>query len=119
MVKLLSVFGATGRQGGALINHIPSSPSLSAAFALRGITRDASKPASITLPQRGVEIVEGIVDLNDTSSLHKAVAGSHVVFGVTNFWDKGSYDIEVAQGKAIADAAVAAGAARVFWYWER
>ncbi|KAK2812817.1 hypothetical protein FQN50_001146 [Emmonsiellopsis sp. PD_5] len=72
-----------------------------------------SRPPLIALQERGVEMVEA--DLNDTSTLSKAVAGSHVVFGVTNIWDKGSHDVEVAQGKAIADAAVAAGAAQIIW----
>lgn len=58
MSKLLTVFGVTGQQGGALIKHILDSPSLSSTFTLRGITRDASKPASIALKERGVEIVE-------------------------------------------------------------
>lgn len=58
MSKLLTVFGATGQQGGALIDHIIENPHLSSLFSLRGITRDASKPAAIALKNRGVEIVE-------------------------------------------------------------
>lgn len=113
MSKLLTVFGVTGQQGGALIKHILDSPSLSSTFTLRGITRDASKPASIALKERGVEIVEA--DLQVPSTLTKAVAGSHAVFGVTNFWESASYDVEVSQGKAIADAAVEAGAKQIIW----
>ena len=58
MAKLLTVFGATGQQGGALIRYILETPSLSSVFILRGVTRDASKPASIALKDIGVEIVE-------------------------------------------------------------
>ncbi|KAI0376649.1 hypothetical protein F5Y04DRAFT_292477 [Hypomontagnella monticulosa] len=113
MSKLLTVFGATGQQGGALINHILDSPYLSSAFTLRGITRDSSKAAAIALKERGVEIVEA--DLQVPSTIKKAVAGSHAVFGVTNFWESASYDVEVSQGKAIADAAVEAGVKQIIW----
>lgn len=65
MAKILTVFGATGQQGGALINSILESEHLSSMFTLRGITRDASKPASIALKDRGVEVVEVTADANN------------------------------------------------------
>ncbi|KAI1756247.1 hypothetical protein F4782DRAFT_537999 [Xylaria castorea] len=113
MVKLLTVFGATGQQGGALINYILENQALFADFSLRGVTRDATKPAATALGGRGVDIVEA--DLNIPSTLTKAVAGSHAVFAVTNFWEEASATIEISQGKAIADAAVAAGARQIIW----
>lgn len=58
MAKLLTVFGATGQQGGALIRYVLETPSLSAVFTLRGVTRDASKAASLALKDLGVEMVE-------------------------------------------------------------
>ncbi|KAF4980841.1 hypothetical protein FZEAL_3239 [Fusarium zealandicum] len=113
MAKLLTVFGTTGQQGGSLIRYIIDTPTLRHAFMLRGITRDASKPAAISLKNHGIEIVEA--DMNIRSSLDKAVAGSHVVFSMTNYWETGLAEIEVAQGKAIADAAVAAGVGQIIW----
>lgn len=44
MAKILTVFDATGQQGGALIDYILQHPEFS--FKLRGITRDASKSAA-------------------------------------------------------------------------
>lgn len=38
-----------------------------------------------------------------------AVKGADTVFLVTNFWETGSADVELAQGKAVTDAAKAAG----------
>lgn len=38
-----------------------------------------------------------------------AVKGAHTVFLVTNFWETGSAETELAQGKAVTDAAKAAG----------
>lgn len=58
MSKLLTVFGATGLQGGALINYILEHPKMSTKFNLRGVTRDASKPTSLALKAKGVEIVQ-------------------------------------------------------------
>ncbi|KAI0468162.1 hypothetical protein F4859DRAFT_216459 [Xylaria cf. heliscus] len=113
MVKLLTVFGATGQQGGALINYILENPALFTEFCLRGITRDSTKPAAVTLRERGVDIVEA--DLNIPSTLTKAVAGSHAVFAITNFWEEASAAVEISQGKAMADAAVAAGASQIIW----
>ena len=60
MAKLVTVFGATGQQGGALIDHILGNRYLSSVFKLRGITRDSSKPAAVALRERGVEIIEVI-----------------------------------------------------------
>jgi uncharacterized protein YbjT (DUF2867 family) len=113
MSKILTVFGATGNQGGSVIENILEHPQLSKEYKLRGVTRDASKPAAEALRDRGVEMVSA--QLNDPESVTKAVQGSAVVFGVTNFWDKMSYDNEVEQGKNIVDAAKAAGVERLIW----
>lgn len=57
MSKLITVFGATGNQGGSVIQAILADPTLSKEFKLRGITRDASKPAAQALQAKGVEMV--------------------------------------------------------------
>jgi hypothetical protein len=82
MSKLLTVFGATGQQGGSLITYVLNHPTLSKLYHLRGITRDTSKKASLDLKNLGVEIIQA--DLNDPPSLIPAVSGSYAVFGVTN-----------------------------------
>lgn len=56
--KLLTVFGATGKQGGALIKYVLKNPELSGLFELRGITRNKSKPAAVSLAGQGVEMIE-------------------------------------------------------------
>lgn len=57
MSKLLTVFGATGKQGGSIIDAVLSDAKLREEFTIRGITRDASKPAAQALAARGVEVV--------------------------------------------------------------
>ena len=108
MSKLLTVFGATGQQGGSVVEYVVNDPELSKQYKVRGITRDLTKPAAEALRQKGVEVVKA--DVDDKESLKKAVHGSHTVFGVTaTIYDEKLKERELAQGKAMADAAVAAG----------
>jgi len=55
--RLLVVFGATGNQGGSVIKSVLGDPKTAAQFAIRGITRDPSKPAAKELEAKGVEMV--------------------------------------------------------------
>lgn len=108
MAKLLTVFGATGQQGGSVVDYVINDPELSKQYKVRGITRDLTKPAVQVLQQKGVEIVKA--DSDDPSSLQKAMQGAHTVFGVTaTIYDEKLKERELAQGKAMADAAVDAG----------
>lgn len=100
--RLLTVFGATGNQGGSVIQKFLQHPRLKTQFSLRAVTRNADSDKAKALAAKGVEVVEA--DLNDAKTVNTAVAGSSVVFGLTNFWDPTTRDQETAQGKAIADA---------------
>lgn len=57
MSKILTVFGATGNQGGSVIRTILADPILSKEWKIRGITRDPSKQAAKDLVAKGVEVV--------------------------------------------------------------
>lgn len=57
MSKLLTVFGATGAQGGSVIQAVLADDVLSKEYKIRGITRDVSKPAAQALAEKGVEVV--------------------------------------------------------------
>ncbi|KAM0548782.1 hypothetical protein ACHAPJ_009778 [Fusarium lateritium] len=113
MPRLLTIFGVTGQQGNALARYILDTQPLRSLFTLRGVTRDVSKLAAVALKNEGVEIVEA--DMSIRPMLDKAVAGSDVVFSMTNFWEKCSAEFDVAQGKSIVDAAVAAGVSQIIW----
>ena len=101
--KILVVFGATGNQGGSVVNSILSDSNTAKEFKIRGITRDPSKPNAKALEAKGVETVAA--DTNDKSSLLAAFKGAYAVFAVTNYWEKMDAELEVRQGKDIADAA--------------
>ncbi|KAF4968342.1 hypothetical protein FSARC_4288 [Fusarium sarcochroum] len=108
MAKLISVIGATGIQGGSVVQALLDND----AYKVRAITRDKTSAAAETLRNRGVEIVEA--DLNDISSLQTAFDGSYAIFAVTNFFQDfptvsadASIERETKQGINIAKAAMA------------
>jgi len=107
MSKLITVFGATGIQGGSVVTNLLADPQLSKEFKIRGVTRDASKPAAKELESKGVEVVSA--DMNSVESALAAIQGSHTVFFVTNFWQDLSMENEIKHGKNVTDAAVKAG----------
>ncbi|WPH04689.1 Hypothetical protein R9X50_00758200 [Acrodontium crateriforme] len=109
MAKVLAVFGATGQQGGSVIEFVLNDPELSKQYQLRAITRDVTSKSAQTLKGKNVEVVEG--DSSQPASLDTALAGAHTVFAMTvpSFTPDGE-QVEYASGKVIADAAVAQGA---------
>ena len=99
--RLIVVAGATGKQGGAVARSL-----LDRGFRVRALTRNPQKPEAQALAERGAEVVQG--DMDDRSSMERALEGAYGVFSIQNFWETG-YDGEVRQGKTVADAARAAG----------
>jgi uncharacterized protein YbjT (DUF2867 family) len=113
MSKILTVFGATGNQGGSVIKAILADAVLSKEYKIRGVTRDTSKPASQALAAKGVEMVSA--DMSTADKAAPAVQGAHSVFFMTNFWESMSADVEVSQGKAVTDASKAAGVKHIIF----
>jgi uncharacterized protein YbjT (DUF2867 family) len=108
MSKLLAVLGARGQQGGSIINSVLNDTQLSKQYKLRAISRNPSTPPAQDLHSKGVEVVKA--DVDDVESLKQAMAGAHTVFGLTvTVFDEHLKEREIRQGKALADAAVAAG----------
>lgn len=58
MSKILTVFGASGNQGGSVVRTILADPALSKEFRVRAITRDESKSQIKEFAAKGVEIVK-------------------------------------------------------------
>ncbi|KAL6245996.1 hypothetical protein RBB50_007149 [Rhinocladiella similis] len=109
MSKVLAVFGATGQQGGSIVNFVLNDPELSKQYKVRGVTRDASSASAEALRSKGVEVVSG--DVTDPPTLTSALHGAHTVFALTvPSFGPDSRAREYDTGKAIADAAVAVGA---------
>jgi uncharacterized protein YbjT (DUF2867 family) len=99
--RIILVTGATGNQGGAVARHLLQRSN----FQVRAFVRNENNPAAKELERSGAELVSG--DLNDRSSLDRALQGVYGVFSVQGLND--GLDAEIREGKAIADAAKAAG----------
>jgi len=109
--KIIAVVGATGAQGGGLVQAILGDAQ--GGFAVRALTRDADSAKARALAQRGVQVAAA--DLDDEASLAKALAGAHGAYFVTNFWEHFSPDKEQAQARNLAAAARHAGVQHVIW----
>ena len=57
MSKILTVFGATGNQGGSVIRHVLEHPELSKTYKVRAVTRDVTKSSATALKDKGCEVV--------------------------------------------------------------
>jgi uncharacterized protein YbjT (DUF2867 family) len=104
--RTVLVTGATGNQGGAVARLL-----LEKGYTVRALTRNAGSPAAAQLTARGAQIVEG--NLENPADLEKAAGGVDSIFAMSTPFESGM-EAEVAQGKAIADAAKSANAHLVY-----
>ncbi len=104
VLKNVLVTGATGQQGGAVVEALRSGAY--GEYELYGMTRDGSSDAAAALAERGVHVVEA--DMNDRASLDAAVEGMDYVYLVTTFFEEGPA-VEAEQGMRLVDACVDAG----------
>lgn len=108
MSKILAVFGATGQQGGSIIDYVLNDPELSQKYKIRAITRDTDSDKAKFLKEK-VEVVQG--DVLKRASLETALAGVHTVFAMTTHsFGPDGLEVEYNSGKTIADVAVEKGA---------
>lgn len=102
----IAVCGATGHQGGAVLEHLEAQDR----WHIRALSRDPEGEVARRIRDRGIEVVAA--DLADVDSLIAAFTGASGVFGVTTpMAANGKLDMpaELRQGRAIVDACVAAG----------
>lgn len=81
MAHLVVVVGATGNQGGSVVNTLLKDPR----YRVRAITRNPDSDVGKSLEAKGAEVVRA--DLNDEESLVKAFVGAYAIFAVTNFFE--------------------------------
>jgi uncharacterized protein YbjT (DUF2867 family) len=109
--RIITVFGATGAQGGGLARAILAHPS--SGFTVRAVTRKPDSDAARALAKAGAEVVAA--DMDDAASVQRAMRGAWGAYCVTNFWEHFSPDKELAQAAAMADGAARAGLQHVIW----
>ncbi|KAJ0413467.1 hypothetical protein BJY00DRAFT_296830 [Aspergillus carlsbadensis] len=94
MSKLVVVVGATGTQGGSVVDALLADPS----YRVRGLTRNPQSDNAQALAAKGAEIVTA--DLNDEPSLVAAFAGANVIFAITDFFEP-AMKLGVEEGKKV------------------
>jgi uncharacterized protein YbjT (DUF2867 family) len=117
--KAILVTGATGKQGGAVLKRLATSPSASQ-FTLLAVTRNTSGGSAQKIVERhpGTLLVQG--DLNDVPSLFKsaksvlkAAGKPEQIWGVysvqVSMGPGVTIESEIAQGKALIDESIAEG----------
>lgn len=109
--KIIAVIGATGAQGGGLVDAILNDQN--GEFVPRAITRNVNSDKAKALSEKGVEIVHA--DLDDIESLKKAFNGVYGAYCVTNYWEHFSPEKEKAQAKNLAEAAKESNVSHVIW----
>jgi uncharacterized protein YbjT (DUF2867 family) len=105
--KLVLVTGATGKQGGAVVEAL-----LTRGHQVRALTRNAASPAANRLRQQGVEIAVG--DFTDHDSIVRAARGADAVYAMSTPYEQGA-EKEIVQGITTTDAAKAAGIAHLIY----
>jgi uncharacterized protein YbjT (DUF2867 family) len=91
------VTGATGNQGGAVAREL-----LANGYRVKAMTRNPTSEAAQGLAAQGAELIGA--DLDDSSSLERALEDLWGVFAVQNTWEAG-VEREEEQGKRIAEIA--------------
>jgi uncharacterized protein YbjT (DUF2867 family) len=95
--KTIVVIGATGRQGGAVTRAL-----LKDGWHVRALTRDANSSKAQALSALGAKVAQA--DMDNRRSMDLAFAGAYGVYSVQNPMP-GGLEVEVRQGKLVADAA--------------
>lgn len=105
----IAVFGATGQQGGAVVDAL-----VDQGAHVRALVRNLESERARSLADRGVQLT--YADADDPTSLAAALEGAAAVFFMTvppGGMGSGDVEGEVLQGKALAQAAAAVGVAHI------
>ncbi|KAJ7755982.1 NAD(P)-binding protein [Mycena metata] len=109
---LVVVVGITGLQGGSVARALIDSDK---PYRIRGLTRDASKPAAQTFAAQGVQIVSVSLTTDNVGNVRKAFEGADIVFAVTNFNEHMDKQREIDEGKMMVTTAKDVGVKLFIW----
>lgn len=109
--KIITVFGATGAQGGGLARAILNDRN--SEFKVRAVTRDANSDKAKALAQLGAEIV--VADIDDADSIKKTLEGAYGAYFVTFFWEHFSAEKEYQEVTNFTRAAKETNLKHVIW----
>ena len=77
--KIITVFGATGAQGGGLAHAILNDPN--SEFSVRAVSRDTHSDKAQELARQGAEVIAA--DIDDADSVQRALEGAYGAYLVT------------------------------------
>lgn len=109
--KIITIFGATGAQGGGLARAILNDKN--SEFAVRAVTRNPRSDKAQQLAQVGAEVIAA--DIDDKASVRHAVEGAYGAYCVTFYWAHLNPEREYAEAESMAEAAKEAGLQHVIW----
>ena len=109
--KIITVFGATGAQGGGLAHAILNDKN--SEFAVRAVTRNPQSDKAKELAALGAEVVSA--DIDDKESMQRALQGAYGAYFVTFYWAHFSPEKEYNEACSMAQAAKEAGLKHVIW----
>jgi hypothetical protein len=100
--KIIVVSGATGHQGGSVIDGLTKDSRFLNNYVIRGITRDPDSPRCRSWEKLGVKFWKA--DLSNPSSLDEALTGASHFFMLTDAYDPTQYnEKELQVGKQLVD----------------
>lgn len=109
--KIITVFGATGAQGGGVARAILNDKN--SEFTVRAVTRDAGSDKARALEMMGAEVV--VADIDDPESIKRVLKGAYGAFFVTFYWAHMDPDREIAEIQNMAKAASETGIKHAIW----
>ncbi|MEH6772075.1 NmrA/HSCARG family protein [Maribacter arcticus] len=109
--EIITVFGATGAQGGGLVRAILADTN--SEFKVRAVTRDPNSDKAKALAQLGAEIV--VADIDDAASIKKTLEGAYGAYFVTFFWDHFSAEKEYQEVTNFIQAAKETNLQHIIW----
>jgi len=109
--KIILVTGATGSQGGSVVDALLKDKD--GGWEIRALSRNPDNEKAKALAKKGVSVIKG--DYSDEKALREGLKGAYAFFAMTNFWDPASMGKEVELGKKMVDIAKEAGVHHFIW----
>jgi len=115
--ELVVVVGATGMQGGSVVDALLKDGN----YLVRGLTRDVTTDKAKALMAKNCEVME--CDMADPANLQRAFHGAYAVYALTDFyakdvqqkWNAEHINLEEQYGKNMVDAAKINGVRIFVW----
>ncbi|CAF1317973.1 unnamed protein product [Adineta steineri] len=101
-MRLVTVVGATGAQGGAVVRSLIETGK----YKIRGLTRDPSSAKAQAIKRLSDNIEMVSCDINKSDDVKRAFKDSWAIYALTDYWAQPDKpEVEIQQGTLMADIA--------------